>query len=414
MFGTLFLKECKQILKSMVYYIYVAVFVIFLSTQLGGDLVDRIEKPLPDQESYGRISSHEPSMVMEKILAELMQETYRNSYATYPMGFYKEVRLNQQELDDVIKIIEDSSGKSWEELMEAMEEHFETYDQSAMEGAMAAQMEYSVPARESLSYEAFGANMEKVCEIVGAGSSYRKEVIAGGVSVPMSYEQALEEYEALCEKDRITGAVSRLFCDYAGIILAVLPIFLGVTRCLRDKRAQASQVVYAHEASAACIIGSRYLANVCMASLPVLITSFVMQTPYQYHAATMGISPDYLAFLKYCLVWLLPELMIVLAVSFFFTELTESVISIFIQVFWAMASLMGGSMLAGDFSLKLVARWNTLGRTGEFWSQRQQLFLNRGFYFLLSFVCLILTVIVYEKKRREGETLYGKVFKRRK
>ena len=35
MFGTLFLKECKQILKSMVYYIYVAVFVIFLSTQLG-------------------------------------------------------------------------------------------------------------------------------------------------------------------------------------------------------------------------------------------------------------------------------------------------------------------------------------------------------------------------------------------
>lgn len=106
--------------------------------------------------------------------------------------------------------------------------------------------------------------------------------------------------------------------------------------------------------------------------------------------------------------------MIVLAVSFFFTELTESVISIFIQVFWAMASLMGGSMLAGDFSLKLVARWNTLGRTGEFWSQRQQLFLNRGFYFLLSFVCLILTVIVYEKKRREGETLYGKVFKRRK
>ena len=86
MFGTLFLKECKQILKSMVYYIYVAVFVIFLSTQLGGDLVDRIEKPLPDQGSYGRISSHEPSMVMEKILAELMQETYRNSI---PWDFIK-------------------------------------------------------------------------------------------------------------------------------------------------------------------------------------------------------------------------------------------------------------------------------------------------------------------------------------
>ncbi len=414
MFGTLFIKECKQILKSMVYYIYVAVFVIFLSSQLNGELTDQMERPLPDQESYGWVASHEPSVVMEKILAELMLETYRNSYATYPMGFYKGVRLNQRELDDVIKILEDCSGKSWEELTEDMEAHFSKYNQSSMEGALAAQTEYSVPVRETLSYEEFGADMEEICKIVGAGSSYRKEAIEGGVSVPMTYEQAVEEYEALCEKDRITGAVSRLFSDYAGIILSVLPIFLGVTRCLRDKRAQASQVVYAHEASALCIIGSRYLANVCMAALPALLTAFVIQMPYQYHANTVGVSPDLLAFLKYHLVWLLPEIMIVLAVSFFFTELTESVISIFIQVFWAMASLMGAGTLTGDFSLKLVVRWNALGRTGEFWAQRQQLFINRGFYFLLSLVFLALTAVFYEKKRREGETLYGKIFKRRK
>ncbi len=414
MFGTLFIKECKQILKSMVYYIYAAVFVIFLSSQLSGDLTDRMERPLPDQENYGQTSSHEPSAVMEKILANLMLETNRNSYATYPMGFYKEVTLNQRELDEVIQILEDCSGKSWEELTEDMEAHFHKYDQSSMEGAMAAQTGYSVPARESLSYEEFNRNMEKICGIVGAGSSYRKEAIQSGVSVPMTYEQAVEEYEALCEKDRVTGAVSRLFCDYAGIILSVLPIFLGVTRCLRDKRAQASQVVYAHEASAFCIIASRYLANVCMAALPVLVTSFVMQTPYQYHANTMEVSPDPLAFLKYNLVWLLPEIMIVLAVSFFFTELTESVISIFIQVFWAMASLMGAGTLAGDFAFKLVVRWNALGGTNEFLAQRQQLFINRGFYFLLSLAVLALTAVFYEKKRREGETLYGKIFKRRK
>ena len=283
-----------------------------------------------------------------------------------------------------------------------------------MEGAMAAQTEYSVPARESFTYEEFSADMERICEIIGAGSSYRKEAVKGGVSVPMTYEQAVEEYEAFCEKDRVTGAVSRLFCDYAGIILSVLPIFLGVTRCLRDKRARASQVVYAHEASAFCIIASRYLANVFLAALPVLVTSFVMQMPYQYHANTLGVSPDLLAFLKYNLIWLLPEIMAVLAVSFFFTELTESVISIFIQVFWAMASLMGAGTLAGDFSLKLVVRWNAFGGPNEFLAQRQQLFINRGFYFLLSLAVLAFTAVFYEKKRREGETLYGKIFKRRK
>ena len=140
----------------------------------------------------------------------------------------------------------------------------------------------------------------------------------------------------------------------------------------------------------------------------------MIQTPYQYHSNTVGISPDLLAFLKYDLIWLLPEIMIVLAVSFFITELTENVISIFIQVFWAMASLMGASALTGDFSLKLVARWNAFGRTSEFWQQRQQLFLNRGFYFGLSLAFLALTALFYEKKRREGETLYGKLFKRRK
>ena len=35
MFGTLFVKECRQILKSMVYYLYVIIFVMFLSSQMG-------------------------------------------------------------------------------------------------------------------------------------------------------------------------------------------------------------------------------------------------------------------------------------------------------------------------------------------------------------------------------------------
>ena len=90
----------------------------------------------------------------------------------------------------------------------------------------------------------------------------------------MTYEQAMEEYKALCSKDRITGATARLFCDYAGIILSVLPVFLGVTRCLRDKRAQVSQVIFSHRACALVIIASRYLANVCMAFLPVVLTAF--------------------------------------------------------------------------------------------------------------------------------------------
>ena len=311
-------------------------------------------------------------------------------------------------------IIEECTGKSWDEILENMENHFAKSDQTTMEGALRAQISYSVVPKASLSYEEFCENMEKACEIIGAGSSYTQKHLDAGVGVPMTYEQAVEEFETLCGKDRITGAVVRLFCDYAGIILSILPIFLGVTRCLRDKRAKVSQAVFSRSTSAFQIIASRYLANVCMAFLPVAITIFVVQMPYQYHARTIGITPDALAFLKYSLVWLLPEIMIVLAVSFFITELTENVISIFIQVFWAIGSVFGAAGLQGDFGFHLIARWNALGNTSAFWSQRQELFWNRGFYFALAVLFLGLTVGFYEKKRREGETVYGKIFKRRK
>ena len=182
----------------------------------------------------------------------------------------------------------------------------------------------------------------------------------------------------------------------------------------RDKRAQVSQVVYAHKISAFQIIASRYLANVSMAFLPVVLTIFVMQMPYQYHATSIGVAPDVLAFFKYSVVWLLPQIMTVLAVSFFITELTENVLSIFIQVFWAVASLFSSMTLTGDFGLKLVARWNTLGDTTEFWLQRKEFFINRGFYFGLALAAIAVTVVIYEKKRREGDTIYGKIFKRRR
>lgn len=414
MFGALFLKECKQVLKSMVYYIYVVAFVLFLSSQLGEELTDRMEKPEPGKGNYGSVVSHEETAVMENMLAGLIRETEDNSYATYPLGFYKGVTLNDQELSQIKAIIEQCTGKSWEEETEEMTNHFNSYDRSTIEGAMQAQIEYHAAVKDTLSYEDFCGYMEEVCQIIGAGSSYSQKKLEAGVSVPMSYEQAREEYQVFCETDRVTGATARLFCDYAGIVLAVLPIFLGVTRCLRDRRAQAEQVVFASEMSSVQIVGSRYLANVSMAFLPVILTAFVMQLPYQFHAKTLGLTADALAFLKYSLVWLLPEIMAVLAVSFFITELTRGVISIFIQVLWAFGSLFSAVSLQGDFGLHLTARWNALGNTSEFLRQRQELLLNRGFYFGLSILLLVLTFAVYEKKRREGGNIYGKVFKDRK
>lgn len=414
MFGTLFIKECKQLLKSLVYYIYVIILVLFLTSQMSEESVGNLKEPEEGQDWYGMTISTDKTDIMERTLADLFMETYHNSYATYPMGFYKQVVLSEEEQDSIKKIIEDCAQRDWESLEQAMDEHYSSYDQSTMEGAMQAMTEDRIEVKKELSYDTFCEKMEQVCRIIGKGSSYEKGRLDFGVDIPSTYETAQKEYNGIIEKDKVTGAYMRLFCDYAGIVLAVLPIFLGVTRGLRDKRSQAAQVIYARNASAGMIQGSRYLANVCMAFLPVLIVSFVLQLPWQYQARTLEVKADTLAFLKYDVIWLLPEIMIVLAVSFFITELTENVISIFVQVFWAVISLFSAVGLVGGFGFKLVTRWNELGGSVLYEQQKSQLYCNRGFYFVLSLVLFALTCLVYEKKRKEGETIYGKIFKRRK
>lgn len=414
MFGTLFLKECKQILKSMVYYIYVIVLILFLTSQMSGDSVNDLQKPKEGQDYYGTTVSTDKTDIMERTLAELLQEVYRNSFSTYPVGFYKGVVLDDNELEEIKDIIEDCSGKDWNTLEKEMTEYYEAADQSTIEGTIQAMVKDRVEVKKDISYDTFCKKMERVCELIGKGSSYEKKLLDAGVDVPCDYETALEEYYGILERDKVTGAYMRLFCDYAGIVLAVLPIFLGVTRCLRDKRSQAEQVIYARNAGAGVIQISRYLANVCMAFLPVLIVSFILQLPWQYQAETLGVNADILAFLKYDLVWLLPEIMVVLATAFLITELTENVISIFVQVVWAIVSLFNVGGLVGGFGGKLILRWNTVGAAAMFEQQKSQLYWNRGFYFALSLGLVVLTCLVYTKKRKEGETIYGKIFKRRK
>ncbi|NBJ93060.1 ABC transporter permease [Parablautia muri] len=405
MFGALFLKECRQVLKSLVYYIYVVVFVLFINSQMSSESVEELQEPVPGQTYYGETVTQDETLIMEGTLADLVQDVCHNSFATYPLGFYKGVNLTAEEIEQAEEILKNCTGKSMDELKEEMEEHFGGYAQNGMEVRMEAAASYRVPVKEGFTYEDFETAMEEVCHLVGRGSFYEKESYENRVYVPMTYEQAREEFDALCTKDNLTRAYIRLFCDYAGIVLAILPIFVGVSGALRDKRAKVQQVMFSKPASGALIVVSRYLANLVMLILPVVIVAFLQQRPYYDKAKEFGVQGDMWAFLTVPGVWLLPEVMIVLAFAFLITELTDSIAAIFIQVAWGIASLFGASTLVGNFGLRLVARWNTFGSAELYDTLKEELFLNRGYYFLLAVICVLMTVIIYEIKRKMGTNL---------
>lgn len=411
MFGTLFIKECKQVLRSLAYYLYLIILIFFMATQMGDNKI--IEKPEPGQENYGTKKSDDRQAIMEVTLANLVRQIEQESFATYPTAFYKEVIPSQKEIEKLKEIVEECTGKNWDEIVNERIKHYSQYDLTDSEEAMMADVTYRLEPAAGASYEEFVKEMKKVCDIIGRGSDFEKSKFEQGVSVEKTYEDALEEYQAICDEDRLTGAYMRLFCDYAGIMLSLLPVFLGVTRCMRDKRSKAEEVIYARSGSSVAIMLGRYLANVVMIFVPVVLVAFIMQSSYLYQAKTIGITPDYIAFLAYSVIWLLPVILVVLSMSFLLTELTNGIAAVIIQVFWAFADLMSGGSLIGGFGRHLIVRWNTFGDTVNYLAQRRELYMNRGIYTLAAIVFIVLTILLYERKRKGGAGLNGKLLKDR-
>lgn len=413
--GALFLKECRKIAKSLAYYVYLATFVLFITGQMSDvEWMERLTEPEPGQESYGRGYSSDERAIMQSGMETLFQELMSNRFATYPFGFYKAVTLNEGELEGLKRAMQQCTGMEFEQMAAENNAYGMMIYRMEMEGRGAEYPEaeeWHVPLREDLSYEEFEEVMEKACEIIGSGSYYEKSSYERRGIVDLTYEDALEHYRELCEEDKVSGAQMRLFCDYACIFLAILPIFVGVSACLKDKRAKAAELIRSRSVSGAALIGCRYLANVVMCFVPVLLCALLMQMPCVYAAGQAGIEADTLAFAKYSFLWLLPVIMVVLGAAFLLTEATETMLAIPVLLVWAFGSMFSAATLTGDFGWKLVTRWNTFGGYGRYVGELGQLYRNKGMYTVLAVILVLLTAAVYEKKRRKGEISYGKLRK---
>lgn len=256
MFLNLFTKECRQILSSLVFYIYIVLFVLFMASQMNE--VDVVSMPEPGQQDYGYTYTSDKTAIMEGTLTDLFMDIDNSTFDTYPWGFLKTVVPDKDDLKKLTDILERCTGCSMDELADMEYEWVQNAGGETDQG-------FTTPLADDLDYDTFLAEMAKVCDIVGKGS-----------------DQAMTSYNEICDIDHVTDSYMRLFCDYASIMLGLLPIFVMVTRCVRDKRSHVTQVIYAKSASSAKIILSRYLANLVMVLIPVLILAFAMELPYIY------------------------------------------------------------------------------------------------------------------------------------
>lgn len=394
----LFGRELKKILWSMVYLLYVAVTVLDLASQDVLDFGDdRINVPLPAG-NYGMKNEEIPELIMPAALRELYGEFAENNYRTYPIGFIKHVKLDEKDRGRIAEILSEITGADTSEFLVRTAEESGAEEDMFLEGQ-------SLAVREDLSYTEFKALMQEVDDILGGGSSYAAESLIGFGIVPISYEEAVGRYELVRDYDRITGGYARLFSDYAGTIaLSILPVFLAVMLCRKDKTAGMSELLYTRQTSGVKIIFARFGALITAEMLPIFLLSYVsnMSVWLRYP----GMALDRLAPLKYDCGWLLPTAMIVTAVGMFLTELTDTPIAVAVCGLWWLVDVNRGisSVQASYALLRLAPRHNSGAasyfRTADFADNLGRLIANRLLFAASSVVIVFLTVLVYETKRK--------------
>lgn len=427
----LYLKELKKVMCSFFYILFAGALAVALYSQGAlyfGD--SRMNRPEPDG-NYGVVNREIPEMIMPAALESLWQEFCENNYKTYPIGFIKNVRLDEKKQRMVAEIIAEITGEDTEAIL-GKQAAFEgtgddgysfnigeelqmdsdgnlifsgARDGSEEEGKDTGEEGLTIAVRDDMEYGKFAEAMQRVDDILGGGSDYCAEHLKSYGTVEVTYEEAVQRHELTVSRDRITGGYARLFSDYAvAMVMSLLPVFPAVILCLKDRRARMAELIYTREVSAARLTVVRYFALVTAAMLPVLLLSYVSNA--SVWGLYSGERLDYLAPLKYDLGWIMPGVMMATAVGMFLTELTGTPIAVAVQGFWWLIDINMGfrSVESGYALFRLAPRHNagekSFFRTQDYVDNFQRLVANRLLFAGLSAVLIIATILIYERKRR--------------
>jgi len=415
----LFSKECKKILHSFTYILYCALVILMVVSQYFGESGGKVYPPVKGGDDYGYKIEEDHDIIMSSATVALTTEYFANRYVCYPFGFYKAVHLNNKEQAEVEKYISELSGLDSKELID-IKNNSNIYNYTDGTHYYSDYNVMDVPVSETLTYERFTEIMGDVDDILGGGSDYAVESLVVRFSrIPMTYEDAVEDYNELIEDDKITGAYARLFSDYAGIVLAIVPVFVAAALTAADRRRKMNELIYSRKTSSFRLVFTRYASLVTMMFIPVflLIVIAFVQLLSMYSGEKMDMSVMF----TLPTFWLLPNIMTASAIGMLVTELFSGGAAILVQfVWWFMGLMMAGTAgldgMIGKYTF--ICRHNSLGMRRAFFMNWDNFVFNRIFYIIISLAAAVVAVLIYDMKRGgrfDGIRLFGKnsIFRRK-
>lgn len=436
----LFLKELKKICCSFVYVLFIGLLLFSWHENFYGVTEKEIsaskgnnnsvyaeisggsilEKPDINAENYGMKNKEVPEKIMCGGTDVLIMEYLKNSYATYPFTYYKEVVLSDKEQEKILAIIFEITGLTEEQITNLPNDYFPAVNGNIIHfGDNAGQTEsgsltfkagetnstnttddYTKHFVSQVSYDRFKELMTEAEDIIGSGSSYSIQNLTQYYGLTeMTYDEAMEEYNKTVYDDKVSNAFARLFCDYTTRSLGLYPVFIAVIFWLKDRRNRMNELIDCKRTATTKLIIIRFLAMLTAVMLPVILLSFESLAPLMRYSADTGIAIDPLAFMKHIVWWLLPTAMVVTSLGMFLTILTSTPIAVLVQfAWWFIDSAFTG--LSGDTGMfTLMIRHNTLSGSEIINQDFVPICLNRGLFVTISLLLVGLSILIYNKKR---------------
>ena len=454
----LFGMECKKIAKSILYWVLVLALLAVSLYQYDPTVESELRRTNDPASvfytaadgSYAEERNTVPDAAMEHAMmigaTKLLMYNYRdNCYQYYPFGYVKEKTMSAKEQAVILQYLMELTGLNEQELAGTKDGAGDTDDTNIGDvpitgGAFVLEpgkgstnengqfvirpdeWQYvpsdgassETPSQSSgsfeiqVSFERFKEIMEEVNHMIGRNSYFSWTMLKlyyfgnDMEEAPITERQHREFYEG----DRVIGAFARYYCDSISLRVLFLPAFVIVDLMLRDKRRKMQGLTYPRTISSAKLICTRYAAAVCMTMLPILILPVKSLVVLMRYCGSIGVQADVLAFIKYIFAWILPTVLLIMAISLAVTALLENYTAILLAgLIWLVGNPTVDKLNGGNYGLfDLIIRHNTLKGYGRMMENIQMLALNRITISVIALALVGLAVLVYSKKRKGGLT----------
>ncbi|MDE7282502.1 MAG: hypothetical protein K2N85_02790 [Lachnospiraceae bacterium] len=444
----LFMMECKKTARGVLYWLYVLALFLVIIRRFDATVDDELRgKDGPSSVFYTaadgiyagdsvRLSDAEmQENMMAGATARLLDSYRRNAYEYYPFGYVKTKTMSKEGQRVILSYLEELTGMSEEAInrtaVEDGAEDFQIYGGGAFvfepgQGSINENGQYVIEpgdwkyiennaditgesenpesSFEKVTFDRFREIMGEVDAMIGRNSYFGKEMLTlyycenDMEESPVTGQQHREFYEG----DHVTGAFARYYCDSISLLILGLPALVVIELMMRDKKSKMQALVYQRTVSGIRMVCTRYAASVCMVMLPVLIFPIKSLMTLVRFCSKTGVQPDVFAFAKYSLLWILPTILLVMAIGLFMTVLTENYSGILCAgLLWLAGRPSIGKIAGGNYDLfDLIIRHNTLKGYGRMMGNIRMLVMNRAAVSGMAFLFVALSVVVYEARRK--------------